>query len=82
MPIIIKDESKAEYYHVLHEAQINGNYGPINEYAKKEQLICEKELVPFITEKLTRSKSEDRTTLVSNLKQEMLQDGLGMDIER
>lgn len=71
VPIIIKDESKAEYYHVLHEAQVNGNYAPINEYAKKQQKICREELAPFVT--------EEQLGTIKYARAEMLEDMCGIE---
>lgn len=48
IPVIIRDESKAEYYHVLHEAQVRGNFEPLETYAKVQQQLCRKDLEPFI----------------------------------
>lgn len=47
-PIIIRDETKLEYYHVLHEAQVNENYELIATYARKQQELSIAELKPFI----------------------------------
>jgi len=48
IPVIIKDETKMEYYHALHSAQVDGNYRLISDYAKKQQAICKAELEPFL----------------------------------
>ena len=74
VPIIIKDETKVEYYHVLHDAQVNKNYDPINAYAKKQQMICREELAPFIVEELESEQKQ------SFLQKKMLQDRMGMEI--
>lgn len=71
VPIIIKDESKAEYYHALHEAQVNGNYVLINEYAKKQQKICREELAPFVT--------EEQLGTIKYARAEMLEDMRGIE---
>lgn len=74
VPIIIKDELKAEYYHGLHEAQVNGNYTPINEYAKKQQKICREELAPFV-----REEQAEAGDTVTYARKEMLEDMRGIE---
>ncbi len=37
VPVIIRDETKAVYYHALHEAQVNGKITPLVEYAVQMQ---------------------------------------------
>lgn len=74
LPIIIKDETKLEYYHVLHDAQVEKNYEPMNVYAKKQQAICREELAPFVVEEM---EAEHRQSL---LQKEMLQDRMGMEV--
>lgn len=37
VPVIIRDETKAVYYHALHEAQVNGDVVPLVKYAGQMQ---------------------------------------------
>lgn len=39
VPVIIRDDTKAEYYHALHKAQIEDDYEPLFVYSKKEQKL-------------------------------------------
>lgn len=48
VPVIIKDETKLEYYHVLHEAQVNGDYNPLYGYGKQQQSRYKEEILPFL----------------------------------
>ena len=50
IPVIIKDETKVQYYHVLHETQINKNLQPFVEYVKKQQKIFTKEIGRYIND--------------------------------
>lgn len=48
VPLIIRDESKLEYYHVLHEAQTNENYEPLYQFGMAQQAIYKKEIMPYL----------------------------------
>ena len=37
IPVIIRDEDKLKYYHVLHEAQIAKDYAPLQQFFKESQ---------------------------------------------
>lgn len=50
MPAVIKDEFKTEYYHVLHEAQVNENYEPLFSFCRTSQENYAKEITPFLEE--------------------------------
>ena len=54
VPVIIRDETKMEYYHVLHEAQVHGDYNPLYEYGKKQQTFYKKEILPFLEYELAK----------------------------
>lgn len=74
IPIIIRDETKAEYYHVLHEAQINNNYAPIVKYGKKQQDLFVEEIKDFLPDMENEH--------INERKQEMLQDKSGIGMEQ
>lgn len=55
VPVIIKDETKLEYYHVLHEAHDNGDYNPLYKYGKLQQNYYKEEIFPFLEFDLAES---------------------------
>lgn len=82
IPIIIRDESKAEYYHVLHEAQVNENYRPMVEYARKQQILCKEELAPFVQEEAGEFDKQRVPERITERKLDMLQEMKGINLEQ
>lgn len=82
IPIIIRDESKAEYYHVLHEAQVNENYRPMVEYARKQQILCKEELAPFVQEEAGEFDKRRVPERITERKLDMLQEMKGINLEQ
>ena len=82
IPIIIRDESKAEYYHVLHEAQVNHNYKPVVEYARKQQMLCKEELAPFVQVEEGEIENHRVPERISERRQDMLREMKGINLEQ
>ena len=48
IPVIVKDEYKADYYHVLHEAQVYERYEELFAFGIRCQELYKKEISPFL----------------------------------
>lgn len=48
IPVIVRDESKMEYYHALHEAQVNHNYELLYEYGQQQREKYRDVILPYL----------------------------------
>lgn len=58
IPVIIKDETKLQYYAALHKAQVENDFSALYAYGEKQQLVYKEEMLPFIEHLLVEEKKE------------------------
>lgn len=59
IPAIVRDESKMEYYHALHEAQVNSNYEPLFKYGEKQRDKYRDVILPYLKYDLNAQEKQD-----------------------